>query len=240
MEIVFITLFPEVVLNTARYSILKRAEDAKIIKFSAINPREFAIDNHRTVDDTPYGGGPGMVMKPDVLASAIDNCLRNKSHPAVIFPTPSGSLFTAQTAKELTQFDSLCLVCGHYEGVDERVVKHYATHEISIGDYILTGGELPSLVIVDAVVRLMPGVLGDAESLAIDSFSDGLLGHPQYTRPFQWLDYSVPDVLVSGNHKAIERWRRKQRLKITRERRPDLLAKAQLTREDLELLPESD
>src|SRR5438876_5300397 len=185
MKFSFVTLFPDAVLSALRHSILKRAEDSGIILFDAANPRDFATDKHRTVDDEPYGGGAGMVMKPDVLAAAI------KSIPAereriIIFTDPAGELFSQKHAKELSSSKHVIFVCGHYEGIDERVAQKYATHRFSIGDYILTGGELPAAVMADAIARQIPGVLGSPESLEQDAHWDGLLTYPQYSRPPDW------------------------------------------------------
>lgn len=234
MKIDFVTLFPEAVLNWTRFSILARAQEASLVEFGAVNPRDFATDPHRTVDEEPYGGGPGMVMKPDVLAPALDSVVTADS--TVVFTDPAGEQFRQAHAAAWSQVEHLVLVCGHYEGIDQRVVDEYAHVVVSIGDFVLTGGELPAAVIADAVVRLLPGVLGAAESLQEDSFVDGLLTYPQYTRPATWRGREVPDVLLSGDHEAIRRWRRRQRLLATRARRPDLLARAPLTLEDIQLL----
>ncbi|MER3413043.1 MAG: tRNA (guanosine(37)-N1)-methyltransferase TrmD [Armatimonadota bacterium] len=234
MRIDFVTLFPDAVLNWTRFSILGRAEEAGLVQFGAVNPREFATDARRTVDDEPYGGGPGMVMKPDVLGQALDSVATETS--TVVFTDPSGELFRQEHAEALSHAEHLVLVCGHYEGIDHRVVEEYAQAIFSIGDFVLTGGELPAAVIADAVVRLLPGVLGAAESLEEDSFADGLLTYPQFTRPPVWREREVPEVLLSGDHEAIRRWRRRQRLIRTRERRPDLFARARLSQEDIRLL----
>jgi tRNA (guanine37-N1)-methyltransferase len=234
MRIDFITLFPEVVLKAVRFSILARAEERSLVQFHAVNPRDFATDKHKTVDDTPYGGGPGMVLKPDVVDSAIASVLQD--HSLVIATDPSGDLFTQNHARELAQQKHLIFVCGHYEGIDERVLEKHAKLRLSIGDFVLTGGELPAAVMADAIVRLLPGVLGDPLSLQEDAFADGLLSYPQYTRPEIWEGRRVPEVLLSGNHQEIARWRRKQRLLLTRKRRPDLFARAPLTKTDLDLL----
>ncbi len=234
MKIDFVTLFPEAVLNWTRFSILRRAQEAGLVAFDAVNPRSFATDAHQTVDDAPYGGGPGMVMKPDVLAEAIESVIELQS--TVVFTDPSGELFRQQHAEALSQAEHLIIVCGHYEGIDQRVVDEYAHAVFSIGDFVLTGGELPAAVIADAVVRLLPGALGSSESLQEDAFADGLLTHPQFTRPASWRGREVPEVLLSGDHEAIRRWRRRRRLLATRERRPDLLARAPLSPEDIRLL----
>ncbi len=234
MRIDFVTLFPETVLGAVRYSILARAEERGIVQFSAVNPRDFATDKHKTVDDTPYGGGPGMVLKPDVVDSAIASVITD--HSLLIATDPSGELFNQARARELAQQKHIIFICGHYEGIDERVLEKYGALRLSIGDFVLTGGELPAAVMADAIVRLLPGVLGDPNSLQEDAFTDGLLSYPQYTRPEVWEGRRVPEVLLSGNHQEIARWRRRQRLLITRKLRPDLFAKAPLTKTDLDLL----
>lgn len=233
MKISFVTLFPDAVLAAVRHSILRRAEDAGIVSFAAINPRDFAEDAHRSVDDEPYGGGPGMVLKADVLGRAIESAL---PADAVIFADPAGTLFTQGEAHKLSRLEHILFICGHYEGFDERVAERYATHRFSIGDYVLTGGELPAAVMADAAVRLLPGALGAPESLGEDAFSDGLLTYPQYTRPAEWEGMSVPEVLFSGNHGAVADWRRAKRLNSTRRHRPDLFARAPLSENDLKLL----
>lgn len=231
----FITLFPETVLQAARHSMLLRAEQDGIVHFHALDPREFTTDKHRTVDDKPYGGGPGMLMKAEPIYKAFEN-LNIAPGSAIVFPDPTGITYTQDHAKELAQVSRVVFICGHYEGVDDRVPAKLATHRFSIGDYVLTGGELPALVIADSIVRLLPGVLGCSESLSIDSHSDGLLSAPQYTRPDEILGLEVPEVLKSGNHGAVEAWKRSEALKLTRERRPDLFSKARLESKDLDLL----
>lgn len=234
LSITFITLFPEMVLPAARHSILARAEGAGLVQFAAVNPRDFATDAHHTVDDSPFGGGPGMVMRPDVVSAAIDS-VRKPSSKVIIFE-PWGQRLTQSLAKALASEESLILVCGHYEGIDNRVHEKYGAVTISVGDYVLTGGELPALIIADSVTRLLSGALGDAESLESDSHSDGLLSYPQYTRPWDWEGRTPPEVLRSGNHAEIAKWRRQVSLRMTRERRPDLFATAQLDESDLDLL----
>jgi len=234
MQVSFVTLFPDAVLAAVRHSILKRAEDACIAQFAAINPRDFATDNHKTVDDEPYGGGAGMVLKPDIVAAAIESA--EPEGACVVFTDPNGELFSEEAAGYLAEQARIIFVCGHYEGIDERVAQKYATKRYSIGDYILTGGELPAAVMADAVVRRLPGVLGCAQSLDQDAFGDGLLTYSQYTRPAEWEGLSVPEVLLSGNHQEIAAWRRKERLALTRKTRPDLFARATLSKDDLKLL----
>ena len=234
MRISFVTLFPEMVTGAIRHSILKRAEDAGIVTFDTVNPRDFADDPRRTVDDTPYGGGPGMVMRPDVAGKAIESVVTEGA--AVVFTDPAGETFNQMRSSELTKFKHVIFLCGHYEGMDERIAEKFATHRYSIGDYVLTGGELPACVMADAVVRQLPGVLGSKSSLEQDAFVDGLLTNPQYTRPELWEGLQVPEILLSGDHAKIEKWRRQNRLKATRIMRPDLFARAPLSKEDMELL----
>ncbi len=228
------TLFPEQVLGALAHSMTQRAQDGGFVQFGTASPRDFTIDKHRTVDDSPFGGGPGMVMKAEPVALAIESL----GSPAVVFTDPTGTRFTQADALFLSSLKHVIFVCGHYEGIDDRVRERFATHTFSIGDYVLTNGELPALTMADAVVRLIPGVLGSEASLQIDSHAGGLLSAPQYTRPEEWRGMKVPDVLTSGDHKAIARWRRQQGLKLTRSTRPDLFARADLTAEDLKLLDE--
>jgi len=239
MRIDIITIFPEA-FAPLDLSILGRARAAGIVDIRVHNLRDFTTDRHRTVDDYPYGGGAGMVMKPEPFFAAVEAIMREArtARPRIILTTPQGRLFTQEIAKELASWDHLILLCGHYEGVDERVSEGLATDEISIGDYVLTGGELAAMVIVDAVVRLIPGVVGEEESVRQDSFSEGLLDYPQYTRPPEFRGMRVPEVLLSGHHEQIRRWRRKEALRRTLLRRPDLLRKANLTEEDQRLLEE--
>lgn len=212
-----------------------RAERAGIVRFEASNPREFATDAHRSVDDSPYGGGPGMVMRADVVGAAIES-LSLADGSAIVWTEPSGERFTQSHAWELAQRQAVAFVCGHYEGIDERARELYATHTFSVGEFILTGGELPAMLMADATVRLLPGVLGGPDSLAQDCYVDGLLSYPQYTRPAVFKGEKVPAPLLSGDHAAIQRWRRAHSLQVTRARRPDLFAKARLRENDLDLL----
>ncbi len=234
MRISFATLFPDAVLAAVRHSMLLRAEQAGIVSFDAVNIRDFATDAHRSVDDTAYGGGPGMVLKPDVVAAAIRSL--QPEGAKVILTDPSGKLFTQREAADLAKEDRLIFVCGHYEGIDDRVGEAFGMLRYSIGDFVLTGGELPAAVMADAVVRLLPGVLGAPESLQEDAFEDGLLSYPQYTRPPEWEGIAIPEVLLTGDHGAIAKWRRLQRMNLTRQNRPDLFARAPLSKDDLKLL----
>ena len=238
MEIHILTLFPEMFQGPFDQSMVKRARDQGLVHILLHNPRDFTHDRHRMVDDAPYGGGPGMVMKPEPLFEAVESALGDR-HSAdvvqdlpVVLLSPQGRPFTQAVAREMAQHPALVLLCGHYEGVDARVEEALATDCISIGDYVLTGGELPAMVMVDAVVRLLPGVLHDPESPREDSFGQGLgglLGYPQYTRPPSYRGLDVPGELLSGDHAAVGRWRRRQALLRTWQRRPDLLAGAELT-----------
>ena len=235
LEVDFVTLFPEMVLDACRHSILGRAKEAGLVKFEAKNPRDLAADKHRTVDDTPYGGGPGMLLKPEVVSKAIKD-LKPKKDAAIVFCEPTGKLFMQEDAQELSQKEQVVFVCGHYEGIDDRVRQLFATHVFSIGDYVLTGGELPALVMADAIVRLIPRALGSPESLEIDSHADGLLSAPQFTRPEVFEGLAVPEVLTKGDHKSAQKWKRKESLRVTKENRPDLFARAKLEKDDPDML----
>lgn len=215
-----VTLFPEM-FAPLEHSILGRAVAAGQLQIGYVNPRDFTSDRHRTVDDYPYGGGPGMVMKPEPLFLAVESVARPGSR--VILLSPVGRVFSQGIAAELARHEHLILLCGHYEGVDERVAEHLADDELSIGDYVLTGGELAAMVVVDAVARLLPGVLGHAESAGDESHSHGLLEYPQYTRPPEFRGWPVPERLLSGHHAEIAKWRRRQSLERTAARRPDLM-----------------
>jgi tRNA (guanine37-N1)-methyltransferase len=231
------TLLPDFCLAYTRESILKRAQDAGIVAFHVHNIRDFAEGKHQITDDMPYGGGGGMVMKPDPVFAAVESVLGAESEKVpIILLTPQGRLFTQAVAQELTQFSRLALVCGRYEGFDERIRQHLATDEISIGDYVLTGGELAALAVADAVTRLLPGALGDPTGAQDDSHASGLLEYPHYTRPPEFRGWGVPEVLLSGHHARIERWRREEALRRTYARRPDLLARAVLSEEDEQFL----
>lgn len=232
MRVDVFTLFPEVFEPYLSLSIMARARQKGLLEVRLHNIRDWATDRHKTVDDEPYGGGGGMVMKPEPIFAAVEAVLGRPPQVPVILLTPQGRPFTQEVAWELAQQPHLALIAGRYEGVDERVRQHLVTDEISIGDYVLTGGELPALVVLDAVTRLLPGVLGDPDAPRKDSFSDGLLEHPHYTRPAVFRGWKVPEVLLSGHHAEIARWRRREALRRTWERRPDLLARASLTEED--------
>ncbi len=230
------TLFPGMFQGPLTESILKRAQEQGLLSIALHNIRNATSDKHHVVDDYPYGGGAGMVMKPDPLFAAVEAVYVDGP---IILMTPQGRLFTQQVARELAQHARITLVCGHYEGVDERVLEHLVTDELSIGDFVLTGGELAAMIVVDAVSRLLPGVLGGEELALDESHSSGLLEYPQYTRPPEYRGWRVPDVLLSGNHAEIARWRRRELIRRTRERRPDLFAKLDLSsKQDVKLLRE--
>ncbi len=237
MVIDLITIFPGILDGPFRESMIKRAVEQNLVEINVVDLRHYTVDRHRQVDDTPYGGGCGMILKPEPLFSAVER-LKEKSAataPHVILMTPQGQKFDQQLAKKLTAMEHLILICGRYEGIDERVRLALVDHEISIGDFILTGGELAAAVLVDAVVRLLPGVLAE-EASENESFTEPLLEHPHYTRPPLFRDMAVPPVLTSGNHGEIKAWRRRQSLIRTLERRPDLLQKANLEPAEMEYL----
>ena len=230
------SLFPEVFDTYLNTSILKRAQETGALEVYAHNIRDWAADKHHTTDDTPYGGGGGMVMKPEPTFSAVESVLGAPPTCPLILLTPQGRLFNQKIAFELSHHERIGLLCGRYESVDERIRQHLVTDAISIGDYVLTGGELPALIVIDAVTRLLPGVLGDPGAAADDSHATGLLEYPHYTRPPEFRGWEVPDVLLSGNHAEIARWRRRQALRRTLEHRPDLLLTAELSQDDLAFL----
>ncbi|WP_226619325.1 tRNA (guanosine(37)-N1)-methyltransferase TrmD [Cytobacillus firmus] len=239
MNIDVLTLFPEMFEGVFGHSILKKAAENEAVTYNVVNFREYADNKHKTVDDYPYGGGAGMVLKPQPIFDAVED-LRSKSgaSPRVILLCPQGERYTQRKAEELAEADHLIFVCGHYEGYDERIREHVVTDEISIGDFVLTGGELGAMVVIDSIVRLLPGVLGNQESHMKDSFSTGFLEHPHYTRPADFRGIKVPDVLISGNHRLVEEWRAKESLRRTYLRRPDLLEDAELTTEQQKWLNE--
>jgi tRNA (guanine37-N1)-methyltransferase len=235
VDIDILTLFPEVFQGVFNFGIFQRAMEQKLVNIAVHNIRHYTHDKHHTVDDYPYGGGAGMVLKPDPIFEAVES-LEKEAETPVILLSPQGRLFCQKIAQELSSYRRLILICGHYEGVDERVSEHLVTDEISVGDYVLSGGEPAAMVVVDAVVRLLPGVLGSAESLVDDSHVGGLLEYPQYTRPPVFRGWSVPEVLLSGNHAQIAKWRREQAIRRTMKRRPELLDKAELSPKDKRLI----
>lgn len=230
------SLFPEVFNSYLNTSILKRAQETGSIEVQAHNIRDWATDKHHTTDDTPYGGGGGMVMKPEPIFSAIENVLGSPPSCPVILLSPQGRQFNQKIAFELARYKQIALICGRYESVDERVREHLISDSISIGDYVLTGGELPAMILVDAVTRLLPGVLGDPEATVDDSHATGLLEYPHYTRPPEFRGWGIPEVLLSGNHAHIKLWRRRESLRRTFDLRPELLSQADLSQDDLAFL----
>ena len=234
-----LTLFPEMFKSPLETSLLKKGIKKGLLQVRLWNIRDFATDKHRTTDDVPYGGGGGMIMKVEPIDRTLNFLHQRYGHAPVILLSPQGVRFNQKMAEELLNFKRLVLLCGHYEGVDERVREFLVDREISIGDYILTGGELPALIIIDAVSRLIPGFLGNVEATQRDSFSMTILEYPQYTRPQIYKGWAVPEILLSGNHAAITRWRRKEALRRTMLRRPDLLEKITLSEEDIKLLEEA-
>lgn len=229
MNVHVLSLFPDMFTGVFGASIMKKAQDKGAVSFTVTDIREYSENKHKQVDDYPYGGGAGMVLKPEPMFNAVEAITAGRK-PRVILMCPQGERFTQKKAEELAQEEELVLLCGHYEGYDERIREHLVTDEISIGDFVLTGGELAAMAVIDSVVRLIPGVLGQADSHIQDSFSTGLLEHPHYTRPADYRGMKVPDVLLSGNHANIEKWREEQSLKRTFERRPDLLEHVELTK----------
>jgi tRNA (guanine37-N1)-methyltransferase len=237
MRINILTLFPEMFGGVLSSSILGKASEKGLVQFEVNNFRDFSESKHGTVDDTPYGGGGGMVLKPEPLFRAVE-AIAGESKPRVILMCPQGVTYNQKLAEELAQEEHLIFICGHYEGYDERIREHLVTDEISIGDYVLTGGELAAMVVIDSVVRLQPGALGNQTSAVEDSFSTGLLEYPHYTRPAEFRGWKVPDILLSGHHANITSWRLKESLRRTYERRPDLLEKLELTAEMKKMLAE--
>lgn len=228
------TLFPEMIEQGLKVSITGKAIEKGIISLNAVNIRDYTLDKHRHVDDYPYGGGAGMVMQPQPVYDCYKAIAEKmQKRPRVIYMTPQGRVFSQSIAEELSKEEDLIFLCGHYEGIDERVLEEIVTDNLSIGDYVLTGGELPAMVMIDSVARLIPGVLNNDESAQYESFQDGLLEYPHYTRPVEFHGKQVPDVLLSGHHANIQKWRRQQSLKRTFERRPELLNGAALEKDDL-------
>ncbi|MCH8019138.1 tRNA (guanosine(37)-N1)-methyltransferase TrmD [candidate division KSB1 bacterium] len=227
MRIFVVTAFPQLLNSPLNESILKRAQEKKLVEIKMVDLRDFTEDKHKQVDDYPYGGGPGMILKPEPFFKAVENIktAENLADPLIILMTPQGETFTQGKAKELAQPKEIIFLCGHYKGVDERIRENLITEEISIGDYILTGGELAAMVVIDSVVRLLPGVIGDFDSAKTDSFEQAMLDCPHYTRPENFHGMKVPEVLLSGHHGEIEKWRREKALARTQEQRADLLIK---------------
>ncbi len=239
MNFHILTLFPEMVLNGLNTSIIGRAVNAGLLSVEAVNIRDYAFNKHQSVDDYPYGGGAGMLMQAEPVYLAYESVAEKlERKPRVIYLSPQGDVFSQKMAEELAQEEELILLCGHYEGIDERVLEEIVTDYVSIGDYVVTGGELPAMVMVDAISRLVPGVLHNDVSAEFESFQDNLLEYPQYSRPEEWHGKKVPPVLLSGHHANIEKWRREQSILRTYERRPDLLEKSSLTEKEKKWLDE--
>ena len=245
MQFEVFTLLPEVFPSYLESSIIKRARQNGLLTVNVHNIRDYTHDKHHVTDDTSYGGGGGMVMKPEPVFEAVETVLGLDPHqcppepaPLIIMLTPQGRVFSQAVADELSRHEKIALLCGRYEGIDERIREHLVTDEISVGDYVLTGGELPALMVIDAVSRLIPGVLGDPTGASDDSHAMGLLEYPHYTRPPEFRGWNVPEVLLSGDHGKVDQWRRKQSLQRTLERRPDLLEKAELTEQEHKFLEE--
>lgn len=235
MQVNILTLFPEMFGGVFNTSILKKAQEVGAFQYNFVNFRDFTENKHYKVDDYPYGGGAGMVLAPQPIFDAVDSITENsKVKPRIVLMCPQGEPYTQKKAEELAQEDHLLFICGHYEGYDERIRQHLITDEISIGDYVLTGGELGTMVVIDSVVRLLPGVLGNQSSAPEDSFSNGLLEYPHYTRPYDFRGLKVPDILLSGNHAKISEWRQLQSLRRTWDRRPDLLEGYPFSNKELE------
>ena len=238
MKFDILTLFPGMFSGPFDESIIKRAKEKQLIDISLHNIRDWATDKHQTADDAPYGGGAGMVMKAGPLALCIESVKACNPASTVVLTSPQGRRLTHSVARELAQRSGLIVICGRYEGIDERIRSIYAEDDISLGDFVLSGGEIAAMALVDSITRLIPGALGSTESAETDSFVDGLLEYPQYTRPPEFNGLSVPETLLSGNHELIRKWRRKESLRTTRSLRPDLLSQVQLTREDRKMLTE--
>lgn len=237
MRIDILTLFPEMCNAYLSESIIGRARKAGKVEIECTDIREYTKDKHRRVDDTPYGGGMGMIMQVEPVYDCYAAiCEKLGTKPHLIYLTPQGKTLTQERVKELSKLDNIALLCGHYEGIDERVIEELQPEEISVGDYVLTGGELPALILADSISRLLPGVLSDDECFEEESHFSSLLEYPQYTRPYEWKGRTVPDVLLTGHHENVNKWRREQSLKRTLERRPDMLEKAELTKKDIEFL----
>ncbi len=219
-----ISLFPDMITEACNFSIIKRALKENLIEINAVNPRDYTLDKHKKTDDTPYGGGAGMLLSCQPYIDALENIQKTENSKTIIM-TPQGKCFNQSMAKEFSQKDQLIIICGHYEGFDERIIELSKAEEVSIGDFVLTGGELPALCIIDSVIRLLKGVLGDMESAEYDSHSDGLLEHPHYTKPRKYKGLEVPEILLSGNHEKIKEWRRLQQFIVTQKKRPDLFEK---------------
>ena len=241
MRIDIMTLFPEMCERVLDESIIGRSREGGLVEINCVNIRDYSTDKHRRVDDTTYGGGTGMIMQCQPIFDCFCDLEKQIGRrPYLIYMSPQGKQLDQQKVKELAKMDNIAILCGHYEGVDERVIEELVDEEISIGDYVLTGGELPALVLADSITRILPGVLASDEAFEEESHYNGLLEYPQYTRPYEWHGKTVPDVLLTGHHANITKWRRERSLERTRERRPDLLGKAELDRKDLKFIQSLD
>ena len=236
MNITILSLFPEFFESFFSWSMIKNAVADGYVEFNNVNIRDYSKDKHKKVDDYPFGGGPGMLMTPQPIIDAIEDNLKLESK--VIYLSPQGKVFDQNMAKELSELKNIILLSGHYEGVDNRVIENYVDMELSIGDYVLTGGELPSMVVIDSIIRLIPGVLASSESVEDESHYNQFLEHPQYTRPSDYKGMKVPEILLSGHHKNIEDWKKKMSIKTTYEKRPDLISESEMTKEELDYLNE--
>lgn len=241
MEIIVLTIFPDMFVSPFSESIIKRAKDKNLVNIDIVDIRKFTRDRHRSVDDYSYGGGPGMVLKPEPIVDAIESIYQKDGKwvdSKIIITSAQGKIFNHKIAKKLSTLEKIIFICGRYEGIDERVCQILNSEEISIGDYVLTGGEIPVMVMLDAIIRMIPGVLGKEESLKNDSFYHGLLDYPHFTRPENYKNFKVPEVLLSGDHKKIERWRMKQSILRTLRRRPDLLIDKNFSKEEIKIIDE--
>lgn len=233
MRIDILTLFPEMCLSVLNESIIGRARESGAVTIECRNIRDYTLDKHNRVDDAPYGGGTGMIMQTQPIYDCFESlCSELGTRPHLVYMSPKGKVLTQAKAKELSQLENIAILCGHYEGVDERVLEEIVDEEISIGDYVITGGELPALILADCISRMLPGVLPNEDAFTLESHYSGLLEYPQYTRPYEWHGKTVPEVLISGHHANIQKWQREKSLEITLAKRPDLLSKADLTEQD--------
>ena len=233
MRIDILTLFPEMCLSVLNESIIGRARESGNVTIECRNIRDYTLDKHNRVDDAPYGGGTGMIMQTQPIYDCFESlCSELGTRPHLVYMSPKGKVLTQAKAKELSQLENIAILCGHYEGVDERVLEEIVDEEISIGDYVITGGELPALILADCISRMLPGVLPNEDAYTLESHYSGLLEYPQYTRPFEWHGKTVPEVLISGHHANIQKWQREKSLEVTLAKRPDLLRDAELSKQD--------
>ena len=233
MRIDILTLFPEMCLSVLNESVIGRARESGAVTIECRNIRDYTLDKHNRVDDAPYGGGTGMIMQTQPIYDCFESlCSELGARPHLVYMSPKGKVLTQAKAKELSQLENIAILCGHYEGVDERVLEEIVDEEISVGDYVITGGELPALILADCVSRMLPGVLPNEDAYTLESHYSGLLEYPQYTRPFEWHGKTVPEVLISGHHANIQKWQREKSLEVTLAKRPDLLQKAELSEQD--------